>query len=572
MKISIHDLEKLTAKDLEGVRWLEPVEGEEWTEEHHKKLKELVDARGREYSLDATALEEKLRNLSRTDARRRSTSTESGLTRSHLTHTPSPDPEIEAIIAKRRADNLLDYNYLIGEGGRPAFPLELAQADTNDFRGEHLDMIEYWGQSYLGQRNRWVTFLNYRMRKRRSVRRFTKYQQAVHDYRKKEGIEGDIQLHFDEKQQSKIDTWKEYHYHEHKFVPRKREKAEAARKEREKDIADWKAGKRNPRIPEDMGWIHYVRTTVESNFDKYMSWIRWIESEFPKIEQECAESANNGLDKTPRPAEEEAEAKEPATLPSSHVEIEPPSAEKASRRSRRLTSGTTKSLVGSPRVSSRREANPAASAKHLSHADLGTASLAPPSQSSTRAKPATRGDMIPNASRKARSVPIAETGSLRRSQRIIEMESRKTEQQAAQEAARQSETAPKVESRRDLRTLSRKKSSKPAPPHSKPQGITKAQSSRKGKLAPAAKKSALDVALRDDQQQAAQETRRSSRAAARETETRKKESRSQPSRKKNSKAAPPQSRPQGVKKPQVPRKGRPPRALKLTALAREVTV
>ncbi|OJD21037.1 hypothetical protein ACJ73_07626 [Blastomyces percursus] len=270
------------------------------------------------------------------------------------------------------------------------------------------------------------------------------------------------------------------------------------------------------------------------------------ESEFPKIEQECA---NNGLDKTRRPAEDEAEAKEPATLPSSHAEIEPPSAEKSSRRSRRLASGTTKALV-----------------------DLGTTSLAPPSQNNTRAKLATRRDMIPSASRKARSVPIAETGSLRRSQRIIEMESRETQQQAARETARQREKAPKVESRRDVRTLSRKKSSKPAPPHSKPQGITKSQSSKKGKLVPAAKKSALDLALRDELQQTAQETLKSSRAAARETKTGKKASRSQSSREKNIKASPPQSRPQGVKKPQAPRNGRPSRALKLTALAGEMTV
>ncbi|OAT02367.1 hypothetical protein, variant 2 [Blastomyces dermatitidis ER-3] len=564
MKLSIHDLEKLTAKDLEGVLWLEPVEGEEWTEEHKKKLKELVDARGQDYRLDATALGEKLRNLSSTDARRRSASTESKTTASFLTHTPSPDPEMEAIRAKHRAENLEDYNYLIQQGGRPAFPLELAQAQTNDF-GEHLDMVEYWGQRYRGQRNQWVVFLTHQMRKRRSVKVFTKYQQTVHDYREKEGIEGSIQLHFDEKQQSKIDTWKEYHYHEHKFLLPRREKAEAARKQREKDIADWEAGKRNPQIPENMGWIHYVRALEESDLEKDLGWLRWIESEFPKIEQECA----IGLDKTPRPAEAEAETKEPATLPSSHIEIEPPSAGKSLRRSQRSASGTTKSLVGSPRVSSRRKANPAVPAKYLSHAHLGTASLAPPSQSSTLAKPATRRDMIPNESRMARSVPIAETGSLRRSQRIIEMESRKTQQQAAQEAARQSETAPKIESRRDLRTLSRKKSSKPTSLHSKPQGITKAQSSRKRKLVPAAKKTAL--ALRDDQQQAAQETPKSSRTATRET-TGKKESRSQSSREKNVRAAPPQSRPQGVKKPQAPPKGRRSRGLKITALAREVTV
>ncbi|KKZ60022.1 hypothetical protein EMCG_05204 [[Emmonsia] crescens] len=522
--LSIDDLDKLTAKDLEGVgyvtpiwlnlnaevlivelladhlvRWIERSDPEKWTEEHFKKLKKVVDSRGCEYSLDATALEDKLKNLSNVNARRTSTSPASVLTMSTLTHTPTPDPEMEAARARRQAQIVQDYNDLIERGGRPAFPLEIAQTYANDF-GEHGAMVEYWGQSFFGQRDRWISFLNFQLKKRRTMDIFTNYQQAVHDHREKEGIEGNIQLLFDEEQQSKVEQWKEYHYYRHRHLPRMRENAEAARKEREQDIIDWEAGKRDPSIPDDMGWIHHIRSIDESKLEAYMSMIHWIEAELPKIEQECAESANKGVDDASRPAGKEDEAKESTTLSSAHTDSAPPSAEKHSRRSRRSASGTKIStaplgVIVTPRVSSRQGENLAVSAKHLSHADLGTASLAPPDQSSTSAGRATREDITSNASRKKRSrlgnpsrkKSPAETAPLRRSQRVIDMASRKIQQQAVEQTAGPSHIAPKTETRREPRAQV-KKNPKPAPLQSRSQGITKSRASRKGSLPRAAKK------------------------------------------------------------------------------------
>ncbi|EEH04566.1 hypothetical protein HCBG_07207 [Histoplasma capsulatum G186AR] len=530
--------------------------------------KALANARGLGSGVDAKELEEKLKNLlSSSDIRHSSSPSESG--------PSSPDSQIEAIRAERRADNLRDYGYLTERGGRPAFPLEVAQANINiNHFGEHEVMIEYWGQSYLGQRNRWVAFLNHQKRSRRTMEIFTEYQQTVYDYREKEGIEGSIHLNFDEKKQSKIDTWKEYHYHQHKVVPHKREKAEAGRKRREQRIIDWEAGKRDPTIPEDMGWIHHVPTLDESRLDKYMSWIRWIEAELRQIEQECAEPANNGIDNASHLTGKGDERMESSSLRSSHAETAPPSAEKFLRKSERSVGGLEKSpaaigVIGSPLVSSRRVVNPDVAAKHPSQEDLRTTSLAPPDQSGKSIGQA-REKIGSSSTRKIRSRSLAETGSLRRSQRIIDMESKKAQQQVTLETTKLGLMAP---TQTESRTQSKKKKSKPAHPHSRPEGVTKPQASRKGKLklSRTVKHDAIATALRDVEQQATQKTSKASTTAPK-ADTRR-ERRTQP-KKSNSKPSS-QSRPQGIIKSQARSKGkgrRPPRAAKINALAREVVL
>ncbi|PGH34641.1 hypothetical protein GX50_02531 [[Emmonsia] crescens] len=582
--ISIDDLDTLTAKDLEGVgydtpiwlnlnaevlivelladhlvRWIDRSDPEKWTEEHFKKLKKVVDSRGCEYSLDATALEEKLKNLSNVNARRTSTSPASVLTTSTPTHTPTPDPEMEAARARRQAEIVRDYNELIEMGGRPAFPLEIAQSYTNDF-GEHEAMVGYWGQAFFGQRDRWISFLNFQLKKRRTMEIFTNYQQAVHDHREKEGIEGNIQLLFDEEQQSKVDQWKEFHYYRHRHLPRMRENAEAASKEREQDIIDWEAGKRDPLIPEDMGWIHHVRTLVESKLDKFIGLIHWIEAELPKIEQECAESANKGVGDASRSAEKEDEAKESTTLSSAHTESAPPSAGKHSRRSRRSASGTkisTASLgvIVTPRVSSRQGEKLVVPAKHLSHADSGTASLAPPDQSSTSAGRATREDITSDPSRKKRS--RLENPSTKKS--LAETAPAKHLSHADLGTASlappdQSSTSAGRATREDITSdPSRKKRSRLENPSTKKSPAETAPLRRSQRV--------IDMASRKIQQQAVEQTAGPSQIAPK-TETRREPTAQQV--KKNPKPAPPQSRRQGTTKSRASRKGWLPRAAKTT--------
>ncbi|OJD15877.1 hypothetical protein AJ78_03895 [Emergomyces pasteurianus Ep9510] len=404
--------------------------------------------------------------------------------------TPSPGPQLRAIRAKRFAANVEDYNVLIEKGGRPAFPLEMSRADYNEGFGEHAAMIDYWSQSFFGQRRRWTRFLNYQQYMRRSMETFTKYQQAVHDHRKTEGIDSSIHLHFDMEQQSKVDQWKEYHYFHHRHLPNKREKAEAARQKRAQQAKDWHAGIRDPSIPEYMGCVYEGETKAESHLPQYMNWIRWIEGELPKIEQECVESGNKGGVDASYPAEQGDEAKEYTGSPLVHAQPVHPSTEKHLRKSRRLTSRTKKpttslGVIGAPRVSSRKGTKPAVSAKHLSHADLGTAtSSAPPDQSAASKKRATGKDVLTNPSRNKRSRlrnsstrPTAETGSLRRSQRIIDMAARKAREQAVPETASSNLAVPQVQIRREVRAQQVKRKSKRAPLQRKPQGITKSQPS-----------------------------------------------------------------------------------------------
>ncbi|EDN03341.1 predicted protein [Histoplasma mississippiense (nom. inval.)] len=351
MTISIADLDKLTAKDFEGVR-------------------EIVNSRQNEYHLDATELEEKLKILSNADAPRRSASSTSVATTPTLSHTPSriptPTPEAEAFKKQHLADCIRDYNYFVENRGRPAFPLEYATAPPKNF-GKYRDMIDYWSQGFYNQRNNWVAFQNFQLKKRQSIEIFTKYQQDVHDHREKEGIEGDIQLHFDEKQQSRVVQWKEYHYYLHRRVPRWREKAEAARKEREQDMLDWESGKRNPNIPE--------------------------KAELPKVEQECAESASKNVDDESRLVEKEDVATEPTTPPPAHAESAPPPAETHPRSCRQSVSGMedpkdSVDVIDTPEVL-HKQPKLSVSAGQLTHTDSEMASLTKPDQSSTSAGQAT---------------------------------------------------------------------------------------------------------------------------------------------------------------------------------------
>ncbi|EEH03546.1 predicted protein [Histoplasma capsulatum G186AR] len=536
MMISIADLDKLTAKDFEGVR-------------------EIVNSRQNEYSLDATELEEKLKTLSNADAPRRSASSTSVATTPTLSHTPSrlptPTPEAEAFKKQHLADCIRDYNYLVEHGGRPAFPLEYATAAPKNF-GKYRDMIDYWGQSYYNQRNVWVSFQNFQLKKRRSMEIFTQYQQDIHDYREKEGIEGDIQLHFDEERQSRVDQWKEYHYYLHRRVPPWREKAEAARKEREQDMLDWESGKRNPKIPEDMGWIHTVRTLVESDLEEYMSWIQWVEAELPKIEQECAESAGKNVDDESCLAEKEDVATEPTAPPPAHAESAPPPTETHPRSRRQSISRIENSkdsvdVIDTPEVL-HKQPKLSVSAEQLTHADSETASLTKPDQSSTSAGQATgeasttgmqakrssrlakpdkssasteqatgeastsglpqkrsshaakldqsgastgqlTGEASTSGLQRKRSCRVAkpsttataESVPLRRSQRIIDMELRKA-QQAEQEAAEAKQIALKAGSRREPAAQQMKGTSKPAPARSQSQTTTKPREPRRRRL------------------------------------------------------------------------------------------
>ncbi|EEH03918.1 predicted protein [Histoplasma capsulatum G186AR] len=276
LKLSTRDLDKLSPSDLVGIT-------------------ELVKLRGKSHPLDVAAVDVKLKNiLAKPDNQRARSSCSSGTSTRTRSSPGSPDPEWEALQLKHTRENEEDYHDLIRLGGRPAFPVEMWRT-PKDVHGKYGPIVDYWNTGYWGQRLEWISFLKFQQRRRRSVEIFKQYQQEVHRHRQQEGIDGDIQLLFDAKQQSKMDVWKEYHYFQHRNVPKMRIMAEEGRQKREHMRLEWEAehGKGatlDPNEPFNPALAWLLRSASERNLDKFMILLNWIEQELPKIAQEMVMS------------------------------------------------------------------------------------------------------------------------------------------------------------------------------------------------------------------------------------------------------------------------------------------
>ncbi|PGH26406.1 hypothetical protein AJ80_01904 [Polytolypa hystricis UAMH7299] len=219
---------------------------------------------------------------------RRSQSRSPSLTPTIGGPTPSPDSEWKAGLAKIRREVEGWYHDLIRRGGRPAFPLELSRGPPSN-RGEYTDIMEYLGQ---------IRFRKFQRRNRKTAELFAQYQQELSDYRRNEGIEGDLQLLFDAEQQSKVDEWREYYYFEHLKLARLRAKVEEGRQEREERKRQWEAGNGVPDMPAE---VYDIRSMEERGRDNFMLLLKWIEEELSKFAQECAMSKDKAREDTPNP-------------------------------------------------------------------------------------------------------------------------------------------------------------------------------------------------------------------------------------------------------------------------------
>ncbi|EER39961.1 conserved hypothetical protein [Histoplasma capsulatum H143] len=206
-----------------------------------------------------------------------------------------------SIAAQTYLENEEDYHDLIRLGGRPAFPVEMWRT-PKDVHGKYGPVVDYWTAGYWGQRLEWISFLKFQQRRRRSVEIFKQYQQVVHRHRQQEGIDGDIQLLFDAKQQSKMDVWKEYHYFQHRNVPKMRIMAEEGRQKREQVRLEWEAehGKGatlDPHEPFNPALAWLLRSASERNLDR--RWLCPIVIRMPEeeSEQEATVSTNLNIDK-----------------------------------------------------------------------------------------------------------------------------------------------------------------------------------------------------------------------------------------------------------------------------------
>jgi hypothetical protein len=342
-------------------------------------------------------------------------------------------------------------------GGRPAFPFEYSYVSRED-RGEYAEIIDYWGTTILGQRNEWVYFRRFQRRNRKTPEILAQYQRDVENYRRNEHIPGDIQLVFDAKQQTKLDEWKEYHYFEHQRLVRMREKAEEARLERERAKKKWEQGEGDPKMP---AWLYDVRMLAESELDKHMVLLKWIEEQIPKVAQESApsdrEPSRDALNLSGSvEVSIDAESKAAAGLTSSGTNAK--NNRRTSRRNKKSASGVLK-VAGSPRVMKSRRKTTTRDLRSVNNALSGAS------------------HRTPKATEPETSVSIQPCPALRRSQRIIDLAIKRHQPPETIQAAQQTKPSPK--SRRDRKPRT-SRAAQPSP-QLKPQGITKTRPTRKKK-------------------------------------------------------------------------------------------
>jgi hypothetical protein len=401
---------------------------------------------------------------------------------------------MKAIIAKTLRDNVENYRYLVENGGRPAYPVQLIY--DRDVEGKYKDIMEYWRfhGGVLGQRDRWVRFRQFQRQTRKTAETFSEYQQHVRDYRQAQGIDGDISLLFDAQQQPKVDEWMEYQYFEHRKLAHIRARAEKARQERESEKQAWQAanGARHnldlnslgPGIPADMSWLFRYRE--ESALDRFMTFLNWIEEQLAEIVREHpishtdkdAKNVPTGQGLIQGSMSRTEETVQESMSPPGKIAFRCLKIKKATKGKRKSTSRNTNSassvlspVSGSGVTKARGETKSAADnprvVDELSSAPLSTAFCGKSRQGDrveTEAKVPTNAPV--QKPRKASAEVRSESQPLRRSQRLLDLAKRKRLVEEARP------TIPKRQSKRGRDGKS--KGQKPTP-KAKRRGITKSK-------------------------------------------------------------------------------------------------
>ncbi|KAK2755070.1 hypothetical protein FQN54_006598 [Arachnomyces sp. PD_36] len=419
--LTAEDLEYLRPKDLEGVTWIQPVDEEKWTERDYERLKDVVDRRGKEHEIEATELQRKLEAFPSSPRPQNSSSSSTSTAvatpiGSPVGSPPSPGPVWKEVSARHNRTNAQAYYELIEAGGRPAFPLQVSRARPGNY-GDYEDAVKHWGMSYIPQKYEWTSFREFQRRRRKNAESFAQYLQEVHEYRKREGIEGDIQLLFDAHQQTKVDEWKEFHYSRHKWLSVYKERAQEGRRIKEEKRKEWEQGGGNQDKPY---WLFDLKCREEINLERLVFLVNWIEGELPKIAKENGISLPEVPDDVSNPKSTE---KGPTKAPSDTKAAEPKTSKRKSpistdenRQKSKIpashpidistvdeTGGDTPSPVANPHTST-----------------VAPEPGAPPAQEAPgRKKPPKL------AKTKAAAKPSCEPVTLRRSKRLLELAKKK---------------------------------------------------------------------------------------------------------------------------------------------------
>ncbi|KAL9025040.1 MAG: hypothetical protein Q9196_006068, partial [Gyalolechia fulgens] len=139
-------------------------------------------------------------------------------------YNPNDPEEVEKDLRVEREA----YEELVGDNGRPCYPIELGLEVFNN-PGQYKGILEYWQDYESGAREttkRWVFlrqlecwkgFREFQQENRdyfESRNRFPEFQQQVCERRRRYGLDGDVQLLKKQDKQSKLDDWMEYQDYE----------------------------------------------------------------------------------------------------------------------------------------------------------------------------------------------------------------------------------------------------------------------------------------------------------------------------------------------------------------------
>ncbi|KAI9842955.1 MAG: hypothetical protein M1837_006692 [Sclerophora amabilis] len=227
LNFTVKDIQKISTLDVKG--WTDFPSDKR--EQVFQKLRELIrqrDATVQSVSVDPTKLEEKLKQIPSEPASR-SSSTASSV------RTGSPTCLVEEHLQRERDR----YNSLVDEGGIPSHPVELVDTVLEE-PGEYKDIVSYWKWGSDGfstnclfhsQLKVWRDFRNYQQRVRRYFiqrDRFPEYQQRVCDRRRRNGLEGHVELREEVDKQTRLENWVEYQDSEYMTFERLEKKIEEA--------------------------------------------------------------------------------------------------------------------------------------------------------------------------------------------------------------------------------------------------------------------------------------------------------------------------------------------------------
>ncbi|KAL9015348.1 MAG: hypothetical protein Q9173_000039 [Seirophora scorigena] len=139
-------------------------------------------------------------------------------------YNPDDPEEVEKDLRVEREA----YEELVGDNGRPCYPIELGLEVFNN-PGQYKEILGYW-QGYesgadttterwvfFRQLKRWKSFRQFQQRYRRwfvSYHRFPEFQQKVLERRRRYGLDGDVKLLKEQDKQSKLKDWMEYQDYE----------------------------------------------------------------------------------------------------------------------------------------------------------------------------------------------------------------------------------------------------------------------------------------------------------------------------------------------------------------------